>query len=119
MNRKGLCTRNDGWLRCFNVARTTAEKLASSWVRTGDYLLDAHTIAADFVIGNPPYVRLEDIPEATAQFYRDAYPTMVGRADLYIAFFEAALRQLNEGAYALLSVPIAGCGTSTGRSCVS
>jgi adenine-specific DNA-methyltransferase len=80
-----------------NVARPMAEKLASSWVRTGDYLFDAHTIAADFVIGNPPYVRLEDIPEATAQFYRDAYPTMVGRADLYIAFFEAALRQLNEG----------------------
>ena len=26
--------------------------------------------------------------------YRNAYPTMRGRADLYVAFFEAALRQL-------------------------
>lgn len=46
------------------------------------------------MIGNPPYVRLEEIPEETALLYRDAYPTMCGRADLYVAFFEAALRQL-------------------------
>ncbi|MEO6909777.1 MAG: Eco57I restriction-modification methylase domain-containing protein, partial [Edaphobacter sp.] len=52
---------------------------------------------ADFVIGNPPYVRLEDIPEATATHYRDIYLTMRGRADLYIGFYEAALRQLRQG----------------------
>jgi hypothetical protein len=79
-----------------DVTKATAEKFAASWVRTGNYLFDAHTIAADFVIGNPPYVRLEEIPEETALFYRKAYPTMVGRADLYVAFFEAALRQLTE-----------------------
>jgi adenine-specific DNA-methyltransferase len=75
----------------------SAERLAGAWVRTGDYLFDTTTVEADFVIGNPPYVRLEDIPEEIAQFYRDAYPTMRGRADLYVAFFEAALRQLKEG----------------------
>jgi hypothetical protein len=73
-----------------------AEDLAGSWVRTGDYLFDATSIEADFVIGNPPYVRLEDIPEETALFYRAAYATMRGRADLYVAFFEAALRQLGK-----------------------
>jgi adenine-specific DNA-methyltransferase len=73
-----------------------AASLAASWVRTGDYLLEAHAISADFVIGNPPYVRLEDIPEETAAFYRNSYPTMIGRADLYVAFFEAALRQLRQ-----------------------
>ena len=76
------------------VKRSTAEGLAKSWVRTGDYLFDSMRIEADFVIGNPPYVRLEEIPEETALLYRDAYPTMRGRADLYVAFFEAALRQL-------------------------
>ncbi|MGB7148110.1 MAG: Eco57I restriction-modification methylase domain-containing protein, partial [Terriglobales bacterium] len=79
------------------LKRPSAENLAVAWVRTGDYLFDATTVEADFVIGNPPYVRLEDIPEEIATFYRDAYPTMRGRADLYIAFFEAALRQLKEG----------------------
>jgi len=82
--------------RC-GVSGTVAEWLANSWVRTGDYLFEATNIEADFVIGNPPYVRLEDIPEETAALYRNAYSTMRGRADLYIAFFEAGLRQLKEG----------------------
>src|SRR4029077_2675729 len=79
------------------MKRAAAERLAAAWVRTGDYLFDATTVEADFVIGNPPYVRLEDIPEEIASYYRDAYPTMRGRADLYVAFFEAALRQLKHG----------------------
>jgi len=79
------------------VKASTAKSLAQVWVRTGDYLFDSMTVEANFVIGNPPYVRLEDIPDETAQLYRDAYPTMYGRADLYVAFFEAALRQLKEG----------------------
>jgi hypothetical protein len=74
----------------------TATSLAQTWVRTGDYLFDSMRIEADFVIGNPPYVRLEDIPEETAQLYRHAFPTMRGRADLYVAFFEAALQQLRD-----------------------
>jgi adenine-specific DNA-methyltransferase len=78
------------------MKRLAAERLAAAWVRTGDYLFDATTVEADFVIGNPPYVRLEDIPEEIASYYRDAYPTMRGRADLYVAFFEAALRQLKD-----------------------
>ena len=36
-------------------------------------------------------------PNKSRRYYRDAYPTMRGRADLYVAFFEAALRQLKVG----------------------
>ncbi|MGQ0812592.1 MAG: Eco57I restriction-modification methylase domain-containing protein [Nitrospiraceae bacterium] len=79
------------------VSRPLAERLAETWVVTKDYLFDASSREADFVIGNPPYVRLEDIPEEMASVYRKAYPTMRGRADLYVAFFEAALRQLRTG----------------------
>jgi len=85
-----------GILTAHGVKQLLAEDLAASWVRAGDYLFDATNIVADFVIGNPPYVRLEDIPEETVLFYREAYPTMRGRADLYVAFFEAALRQLRK-----------------------
>jgi hypothetical protein len=79
------------------VKDSAAKSLSDAWVRTGDYLFDSMAVEADFVIGNPPYVRLEEIPEDTAQFYRNAYTTMRGRADLYVAFFEAALRQLRHG----------------------
>lgn len=43
-----------------DVELVLAEELAESWVRTGDYLLEAMSLDADFVIGNPPYVRLEE-----------------------------------------------------------
>lgn len=80
------------------VSCEKAERLATAWVRCSDYLLSDWETKADFVIGNPPYVRLEDMPESTAAIYRHVYATMRGRADLYVAFFEAALRQLKLGA---------------------
>jgi adenine-specific DNA-methyltransferase len=79
------------------VDPVNAGRLAKGWVHVGDYLFDSAGTTANFVIGNPPYVRLEQIPEETAWHYRRAYPTMRGRADLYVAFFEGALRQLKDG----------------------
>ena len=84
-------------LRKHGVNASTAGDLAKSWVHTSDYLLDSIAVEVDFVVGNPPYIRLEQIPEGTATLYRQFYPAMRGRADLYIAFFEAALRQLKPG----------------------
>lgn len=85
-------------LRTMNVPGETAEALVANWIRTGDYHFEAFRLPPeDFVIGNPAYVRLEDIPEEVAGSYRDSYPTMTGRADLYIAFYEAGLGQLKDG----------------------
>jgi hypothetical protein len=85
-------------LRDHGVAPGQAEELAGGWVRVGDYLLDAPGLPlADVVVGNPPYIRLEEMEAPTALRYRQAYRTMVGRADLYVAFFEAALKGLKPG----------------------
>lgn len=79
----------------YGVPVSQAEALTEGWVKTGDYLADALSLPpADFIIGNPPYIRLEEVEETSTLCYRQAYRTMVGRADLYIAFFEAALRSL-------------------------
>ncbi|URM91106.1 SAM-dependent methyltransferase [Streptomyces sp. MRC013] len=45
----------------------------------------------------PPYIRLEDVPDDRLAAYRRACPTMSGRADIYIGFYEVALRSLNQG----------------------
>lgn len=80
-----------------DVPRRDAQHLAHGWIRVGDYLADAPRLQpARFVIGNPPYIRLEDLGHDALILYRDAYPTMRGRADIYVGFFEAALRQLDE-----------------------
>ena len=83
---------DDGW------EAKIALRVATTWVRQGDYLLDdLHDRAADVVVGNPPYLRLEDVPEHRMRAYRDACPTMAGRADLYVGFFETALGTLAPG----------------------
>jgi len=72
-----------------------AERLARCWVTEADFLLSDHEgETADFVVGNPPYVRLEDIPDDANVAYRSACPTMWARSDLFVGFFERGLRML-------------------------
>ena len=67
------------------------------WVKTRDYLLlDENEFNVDYVIGNPPYIRLEDIPNERSNAYRRAWPTMGGRADIYVGFLEAGLDSLRD-----------------------
>ncbi|MCY4136009.1 MAG: N-6 DNA methylase [bacterium] len=75
-----------------------AEHLAYRWVTTSDFLLSEEPVhPADFVVGNPPYVRLEDVPGEVSDAYRSMWPTMRGRADVYIGFFEKGLSLLGPG----------------------
>jgi adenine-specific DNA-methyltransferase len=73
-----------------------ASKVVQIWVNQGDYLLSegSRPAHADFVVGNPPYIRLEDVPDERMAAYRSACPTMGGRADIYVGFYEMALRSL-------------------------
>jgi adenine-specific DNA-methyltransferase len=99
-------------LIALGVSESVAHKLVWGWIKQGDYLLERgreeesglfstedrpNNCAVDFVIGNPPYIRLEDIPADKNREYRRIYQTMQGRADIYVAFFEAALRQIRLG----------------------
>jgi methylase of polypeptide subunit release factors len=48
----------------------------------------------NFVVGNPPYVRQELIPDALMAEYRARYKTVYDRADLYVPFIEHSLNLL-------------------------
>lgn len=75
-----------------------AETLTGEWITTGDFLLHPHEPAnADYVVGNPPYIRLENISRRTMDAYRRICPTMRGRADIYVGFFERGLDLLKPG----------------------
>lgn len=75
----------------------TATKLAEAWVIQDDFLLSEREVEADFVIGNPPYIRLEEVPESRSAAYRKACPTMGGRADVFVGFYERGLESLAPG----------------------
>jgi adenine-specific DNA-methyltransferase len=78
----------DGW------PADDVDEAVMSWLRVGDYLLTARDLVADFVVGNPPYIRLEDVPDARMRAYREACTTMTGRSDIYVGFFEVGLSAL-------------------------
>lgn len=48
----------------------------------------------DCIVGNPPYIRHEIIPEFDKAIYRQKFNTFKYRADLYIPFYENSLRLL-------------------------
>ena len=50
----------------------------------------------DIITGNPPYVRMEEIKHYK-EVFRIHYTCFTGRADLYVYFYEAALRLLRSG----------------------
>jgi hypothetical protein len=86
------------------IEESVAGSLAKGWVHEGDFLLAAGTDGAErfnAVVGNPPYVRIEQVAPVLQQEYRRRFSSIYDRADLYVAFIEHGLNLL--GADGVLS----------------
>lgn len=68
-----------------------AESLANKWLIQGDFLLTELAEPFNIVVGNPPYVRQDMVPDILMEAYRARYKTIYDRADLYIPFIERSL----------------------------
>jgi hypothetical protein len=79
------------------IESAEAERLCERWLIQGDFLLTSLPSHFDCVVGNPPYVRQELVPEALLREYRRRYATLFDRADLYIPFIERSLHLLRKG----------------------
>ncbi len=94
-NAERACKLATTTLEAAGVDQGTAAAIAAGWVRDADFLLSEHEHAsADFVIGNPPYIRLENVSPDRSAAYRSACPTMRGRSDIFVGFIELGLRLL-------------------------
>ena len=51
----------------------------------------------DVVIGNPPYVRIQSLLRAEADYYRGNYESAFGSFDIYVLFIERGLKLLRPG----------------------
>lgn len=79
------------------VAEEDAAALVHAWFRVADFLLDNVTSTpARWVVGNPPYLRIEDVPERRRRAYRQRWNAMWGRADVYVGFWQAGLALLGD-----------------------
>jgi adenine-specific DNA-methyltransferase len=77
------------------IGEAVARRLVEAWVREGDFLLASFGRAFDFVVGNPPYVRIEQMSAALQAEYRSRYSSLYDRADLYVAFIQRGLSLLS------------------------
>lgn len=71
--------------------------LLDQWLSQGDFLLEPIQENFSYIVGNPPYVRQELIPDALIAEYRSRFKTIYDRADLYIPFIEKSLSLLSAG----------------------
>ena len=89
---KVVCARLVAW----GVGRGDAVTLADLWLTQDDFLLKDFSSGFTHVVGNPPYVRQESIPDVLMAEYRARFATIYDRADIYVPFIEHSLRQLDE-----------------------
>lgn len=77
------------------IGNGAAKSLTEKWVRQDDFLLTPlEAESFDAIIGNPPYIRIEQLsPEIQAE-YRQRYESLYDRADIYVAFIERSLNLL-------------------------
>lgn len=78
------------------VDAKSAKYLIDAWLVQGDFLLTPFPDQFDYVVGNPPYIRQELIPDVLITEYRRRYKTIYDRADIYVAFIERSLSLLKE-----------------------
>jgi adenine-specific DNA-methyltransferase len=70
----------------------------------GDFLArDIGTF--DYIIGNPPYVAIEGLSEIELSRYRKCFETASGRIDLYLLFWERALKILRPSGRVVFITP--------------
>jgi hypothetical protein len=59
----------------------------------------------EYIIGNPPYVPIEQFEEGEKADYRERFDSAVQRFDLYLLFFEQALDLLDESGRLIFVTP--------------
>ena len=73
------------------LAPSDAQTLCENWLQQDDFLLTPIHTQFDVIVGNPPYVRQERVPNVLLHEYKQRYSTLYDRADLYVLFFERCL----------------------------
>lgn len=99
LDRRSLDIARGDALRMLIAAGCQADRatsLCDGWFLHQDTLLTSWREPFDLVVGNPPYVRIEDLPRPVLREYRSAFETLGDRADLYVAFVELGLSLLSE-----------------------
>jgi len=90
--------------RHLSVLRRKYQGLRAVHIEHADFLVDGCE-KYDFIVGNPPYVAITALSEEEKARYRARFASARGRFDLYLLFFEQALRSLARGGRLVFITP--------------
>ena len=71
-----------------------ADRLATRWLRLGDFLVADVDATFSHVVGNPPYMRWSKLPKVLRRRYEQALPAHSARGDLCLSFVWRAVAHL-------------------------
>lgn len=107
----------DGFLSAFDISRESIDNVRASvarklkdagcpdaavkrlterWFHCEDFLLHDFSEKFDVVIGNPPYIRFDNLDSTKQKAYKARYSTFSERCDIYVPFFERSLSLLSD-----------------------
>ena len=81
-----------------NIELTTKEisvLLKKFPIKIGNTLDLAEDIKYDYIIGNPPYIRVQSLEENYRDYIKNNFKSATGRFDLYVCFIEKCINILN------------------------
>lgn len=79
-----------------NLQKLSKNKIKKYNAITDDFCFYNFNEKFDFIIGNPPYVRIQNLNERKQQLQKKYITASNGSIDLYFCFFEQALKLLSE-----------------------
>lgn len=82
--------------RCRQRIAELGFNLCNENIQAADFL-KAEIEETDIVVGNPPYIRYENIPTEMLEYCKRTFRTFHYRCDLYVPFFEKSLGILSPG----------------------
>ncbi len=71
--------------------------ISEKWLLHDDFLSVPLDTSFSHIVGNPPYIRLENLPKDLLKAYRSRWRSLFDRADIYVAFIEKSLELLLPG----------------------
>ena len=75
-------------------SRSVSSAVVAKWLHHDDFLFLPLEQRFSHIVGNPPYIRLENLPKDLLKAYRSRWRSLFDRADLYVAFIEKSLELL-------------------------
>src|SRR3989344_1513360 len=79
-----------------NLQKLSKNKIAKYNATIGDFCFNDFDEKFDFIIGNPPYVRIQNLNDRRELLQKKFITASNGSIDLYFCFFERALNLLKE-----------------------